>query len=243
MSLTVDIDLNLLSGQMERFVRELGADGPTVVKDTGRLLLLQLIKITPPKTLKQGRAAIKRDLINALGNVDERKIRMPALKDALRKGDVAATNAILRNLKKSALGNLHAMTFAENLHTGRRNARGRVRRSTGVLALPPAAARAYMTRVQKRSGQAKGAWVPALRVVGGTAPAWITRHGGRFGDVADVHLGPVEDDARLTVINSARGVRSIDQGAVSKSIRIREQAMKTRISTLLRLRAQQNNLA
>ena len=243
MSLTIDLDLNLLSEQMERYVHELGMDGPTVVKTQARLLLETLIRICPPHSLKQGRAAIARDLKNALGRINERIIRMPALQEALLRGDVAAVNAITARLPRSSLGGLHAQTFSKSLHTDRRNARGRVKRSQGILALTPAAARKYVKEVQSRSGQAKGAFIPALHAVGGKAASWIERHQGKFGAVDDVHLGAGELDPRLTVINRARGMRALDDADVSKTIRFRERAMKTNIERLLKVRAQQTGLA
>jgi hypothetical protein len=241
--LTLDLDLALLSGQIERYVRDLGMDGPTVVKNTARLLLLQLIKLTPPKSLKQGRAAIARDLRNALGLIDERKIKREDLRTALKSGDAVAVNAILRRVRKGPLDGLHAQTFSKELHTGKRNSRGRVRSRQGILAVTPARARKYLKEVQSRSGQAKGAFVPALKVVGGKAPGWVERHQGKFGDVSDVHLGAGEKDPRITAINSARGIRSLDQSDVSKAIRFRGAAMSKNISNLLRVRAKQHNLA
>lgn len=263
--LTIDLDLNLLSEQMERYVHELGMDGPTVVKTQTRLLLETLIRICPPHSLKQGRAAIKRDIKNALGLFNDLKYLgeartvtkaakgrgvstfslspMAALTVAARRGDTAAVNAILRHLPKSNLSRFTGVTFTESLHTGRRNARGRVRRSTGILALTPTQARNYLKQVQGRSGQAKGAFVPALHAVGGKAASWIERHQGKHGDVDDVHLGAGELDPRLTVINQARGIRSLDDRDVSKTIRFREAAMKTHISKLLELRAKETNLA
>ena len=168
---------------------------------------------------------------------------MAALTVAARKGDVVAVNAILRHLPKSTtLNRFTATAFNKGLHTSKQNARGRVRRSQGVLALTPAEARRYLKDVQSRSGQAKGAFIPALHAVGGQAAGWIERHGGKYGDVADVHLGEIEDDPRITIINQARGIRALDDKDVSKTIRFRAQAMKTHISTLLKLRAKENNL-
>jgi hypothetical protein len=243
MSLTIDLDLVKLSEEMQRYVTELGHDGPTVVITQGRLLLETLIRITPPHSLKEGRAAIARDLRRALGLLNERTIRNDSLRKALRSGDVATVNAILERLRnKSPLGTFRAETFRKELHTGQRNARGRVARKTGTLALTPAAARKYLKEVQGRSGQAKGAFAPALHAVGGKASGWIEKHGGKYGDVSDVHLQPGEMDPRLTAINSARGIASLDDRDIGKAITLRGRAMLTHIDKLLELRARQTNL-
>lgn len=262
--LTLDLDMNLLSGQMERFVEELGMDGPTVVRTQGRLLIETLIRITPPHTLSQGRKAVARDVRNALGLFNDAKygaqtrvakVRaksggysvhslspMAALTIAMRKGDIPAANAILRNLRGGPLKNFQAATFSKGLHTGVRNARGRVTRSQRIFAATPAAARARLRKVQALVGQAKGAFLPALHAVGGSAPGWIERQGGKFGAVEDVQLDPGQLDPRLTVINNARGMRALDQRDVDKTLRLRERAMKTHIAKLLELRAKENHL-
>jgi hypothetical protein len=239
---TIDLDMNTLSRQMERYVRELGQDGPTVVKTQARLLLQTLIRITPPHSLKEGRAAVARDVRRALGLIDERKIKVPWIATALKDGEIQVVNAWLKNLPSSSpLRGFTARAYGKELHTGQRNTRGHVRRSQHIIALPPSAARKRLRDVQKRVGQAKGAFMPAYHLVGGSAAGWIERRG-KYGGVTDVDLKP-GPDPRLTIINNARGMRSLDERAVSRTIMIREEAMGKHIAKQHEIRARENNLA
>lgn len=258
MDLTVDLELNEVIRQIDRYIHGLGMDGPTVVKDQTRLLLKQLMDdATPPDSLAQGRTAIAGDLRKIFFPFNNRNWRLVIdRKGAFRIFPIAHK----RNRRgASVTDELTALPFSamKAWHYGRLNSRGRVKGTTpgnlvgrkksdvakmGLVKLSDF--RKYRASVQKRVGKAKAGFVPGYQAVGGTGvKSWVARHNGADGSVPDKHLDPGELDPRITIINATRGARGIRADVLARSLSYRAAAMKTHISKLLSLRAKEAGLA
>lgn len=261
MDLTVDLELNEVIRQIDRYIRELGMDGPTVVKTQTRLLLKQIMDdATPPDDLAQGRDRIAGDLRKVFVAIDPSKWRV--IEDDAGKLRIVPvrfrTTASGKQRRVKSAIELRYLSYdgMKNFHYARMNSRGRVpgrvpasivgRRNGDVAKLglvKMSDFRKYRASVQKRVGKAKAGWRPGAAAVGGSAgPSWVARQSNPEGSVNDVALSPGELDPRITVINAARGVPGIRRDVLATSLRYRAAAMKTHIKKLLDLAARQNGL-
>lgn len=144
MSLTIDMDLALLSHQIQRAVKEIGADTSAETKRQARLLTETFIRITPPHSLKQGRAAIKRD--------GRKKGARPCrrIEDHQQEFQEGAAigrhrrSAILPRIQTGPLRGFTATGFSKDLHTSKRNRRGRVTKSQCIISLPLRQTKQYL---------------------------------------------------------------------------------------------------
>jgi hypothetical protein len=179
-----------LEKAIKRYVNELGLSLPSIVKQTFRLIIQDAVKFTPPKTQAQGRKAVARDISNSMFLIDYRKIQnFPNLREAARKKDVSAVQAIIRNMRNGNWDKLTVKPFDESLHTSARDRRGRVRRKPRVAVLDGTAHRAYVRKIQGHVGWTKKGWGPSAAVAGITLPGWVMRHAGADGSVKDnTHL-------------------------------------------------------
>ena len=83
MSLSVKIDTVRYRNDLNQFVEKLNADAQILLKEEMRLLLRDISRLTPPKTLAQGRKAVAGDVSRAVGSLDPEKIKWPEMKKAV----------------------------------------------------------------------------------------------------------------------------------------------------------------
>jgi hypothetical protein len=184
----VNISIQVNTGRLEDALHLLAKQARVapgvVIKEETKAIAQQIIRITPPRNLAQGRKAVAGDVNRIVYAPDAENVKWPPLKQAIQKRDVAKAAALFANKREPRFTFTSSQAEIRAQHERMRTRRGRV--SKGVkpnLAAFPREAGRYLRDVQSRVGWAKGSWVRALQSAGGTAPSWISRHSAKSGSV------------------------------------------------------------
>lgn len=180
MSIRVQFDVVRYRNDLNGFVYKLGADSTQLLKEEMRLLLRDIERLTPPKTLAQGRKAIAGDLSRVAAPLDSSKIRFGPLSRAVAKKDQEAIKSITENMKRGFFkGRRFLATVGElkDAHLAARNSRGRVRNDQRNMALV-GVWKKYTKEVQDRVAYTRAGWLAAAYGVGLQMSSWVTRHAG-----------------------------------------------------------------
>ena len=128
MDLSVDLELNRVVSNLDRYVHELGMDAVEVVKTQTRLLTKQLVDhAMPPDSQAQGRTAIAQDLRKVFFPINEKKFRIVVNRQGIvrivgkGKGAKGRVADVAPELTMTFFGAM------KGIHYARLNARGRVR--------------------------------------------------------------------------------------------------------------------
>jgi hypothetical protein len=214
------------------------------------------VKLTPPHGLSQGLRALAGDMRKLFLQIDSKVWRVIVDQKGLLRVYPIHRKANRRGAKVTDRVKLMGFEQMKAFHYARLNGRGRVtgtridnlvgRKKSDIAQVglvSRASYRKYKAQAGKRIGKAKAGFIPAMAAVGGRIPgSWITRHGAPEGEAADVHLADGEHDARLTVINRARGIQHLSSSSIATAIRYRGNAMEKHVDKLLELRAAEANL-
>jgi len=150
-----------------------------VLREEARLFAQQIVKLTPPQSLAQGRGAVARDFFKAVGVLDSKsfgratqEVREP-MRELIRRKDNETLQQALNDMDNRGWV---VKRFDPTDHTGRRNRYGRVSKKSFVMTTDAAPARRHLRKMQSAVGWAKGAQVAAIRATGGSVPSWYGRH-------------------------------------------------------------------
>lgn len=216
-----------------------GGDASTIIQDQARLLLKQVIKFTPPKSLAQGRRAVARDINKAATPYIDNHIQNPILRQ--RWADITGdenwtySNAELEGiLRDFGWKTARVETWHPSLHTRVRNSRGRVGRNQNIFVLELSEWKRYVKDIQSRVGRMIAAWAATYVKLGGTVPTWIEKHlaGGVRGGIIASTLGTGTDKPSITFTNRARGIRQIER-RFADALRVRGEAITKHIKGVL----------
>ncbi len=236
--ISIRVDTSVLDHKLDQLRSALvGAgrpgDAATILQDESRKLVKQVMGITPPKSLAQGRAAVERDIHRAETPFSTEGYK-GKLKDRLDKlaaaGDVAAINAILKNIKGRS-ANWRVMNFSRELHQTARGSRGRVISVKNIFVLQVRELAKYVKSIQARVGLRKSGWLPALTVLGGRAPAWVARHVSNAPGTAALQLTGMMPG--ITISSHAAGVGE-DRRLIQYAVNVRAKAMASRARMLVK---------
>lgn len=230
MSATVTIDTSGLEAQLRSLRNALGADARFIIKDEGRMLLLQCIKLTAAKTKKIGEASVARTLERVFNPWDISAIKDPKFQKEFRKikdDQIEATKLFQR------ITGTHkeVKPFSKEFHRANVSQRG-TSRKTNVVTLDVRAFKAYQKETQSHVGRMKAAWLPALAACGGEIKTpFVTRH------PLSMVKGTVQnnmdsDSPSMEVRNFARGVGRY-AGVVKSAVNIRAKKIKERVRLIL----------
>ena len=160
----ITVDVNGFRRQVQRFAADWGLEARDVMLLQMHLWLQDLLKMTPPKTLAQGRKAVERDLKKLFIPTRDRGV-LEFFKDEFSGG------VLPPSVMFNASGNEPQM---RNFHKRFQGRDGRVKYRKGVVKrigdidfvngqyVPQAAFNKYKTGIQKHVGQLKAGWVPAI---------------------------------------------------------------------------------
>lgn len=231
MNLSIEVDTASLENKLYLLAKEARVTPAQVIKEEARLVTENIIRLTPPKTNAQGRAAVKKDFSKAVGILDSDSFgrakqdireRMRAL--IKRKDNVAIQEAMRKMDGRPWI----VKPFFPSDHTTRRNKRGRVTQKSFVSTTDAGKAKKYLRELLGRVGWAKGAWVAALIATGGRAPNWYGRHASASGyALANFGENP-------SVSATARNIKIPNyQRMVSAAVRTRERITQRKIDRLI----------
>lgn len=164
-----------LTASLERLRGIVRTDSEDVIRQQGRLLFTSVMKLTPPKTLAQGRAAVKRDVEKTVRPLTASKLHSQSVRDWYNrvKGDKNSEDwakFVATVFGPSAV----VVPFSPELHQKNRDRRGRAK-PTHYVTLQVSKEAKYIRERQQLVGSGKGGWVAAIKALGGSAPAWATR--------------------------------------------------------------------
>lgn len=221
-----------------RYVEELGFTFPQAVRQSSRLLAAELMKFTAPRSQAQGRAAVKRDIGRAMWLLDPDKIHNDVLATAVRDEEFDVVAAFIANLTKrhsdSTLMRFRLKHFSPDLHQSKRNSRGRVAKSQGVMVLERREYNRYVKATQKHVGSAKFGWAISGRELGVSIPAWIAGHSETQGDF---HQDLNPQNPRVVMTNKSPGNTSITPAFIQRMVNRRTDAMNRDVRQILDGRA------
>jgi hypothetical protein len=240
-----DRSLALYSAALNKSMRE-------ALFEEWPLLVRKVMDFTPPfKTgggtgssdLSVGRAAVNRDIRKTMRPFDPSS-KSKQLKKIVEEKNLAAYNIIAGRVKKGPMVGTRAIHFSKDVHRSQRNARGRVGadRKQVVLGSDSGVLQEYIAHMQDAVGIAKAGWLPALLLVGGSAPGYVAKHGTGHGAYIDDHAN--ELDPSITAINRTPwAVRKDEaQRIIGYALASRARAIESKVRTKLRLAAKEAKL-
>lgn len=235
-NLGIDVEMVDLERAIQRYVNELGLELPKIVKQTFRLLMKDVMDITAPKNLAQGRKAVARDINRAVYLIDYTKIKAKLLRQAVQDREYDVVKAIFSRKKMGDWKKISQLVpFDPSLHANARDARGRVRRWKGVATLDRQAHSKYVRQTQKHVGYSRSGWAPGARLAGSSVPSWVGRHGTPPGR-ASSQLAQTERPS-ITAIHQGKTTNSIPRGKIQGAIARRAKTMNKDVDQVLRGRA------
>lgn len=186
--------LTVRSEEFERAMRMLesdltGGDRQAFVEDEAGRIVKLAVRLTAPKTRKQGRGAVERDVDKVVRGYAPDFVRF--LSDAFGETDIDET------LRNKAGGTYRVQideistdaARIEAFHQSKRDKRGRVKSrgsrargdARGAIVTTKRLKREYLRKLWARVGVAKAGWLPSARALGVKLPAWVSRHSGSLG--------------------------------------------------------------
>jgi hypothetical protein len=183
MEIRLKLDSLQYRAAVARLIAEKRADAKLLLDEEARLLVRDLVAVTPPHTKREGERSVEVNLRRAFNPLDPKKFSAKLIATLIRKRDVGGLNAIFARAKGKFAG-MRIVEFFQMraIHKRLTNSRGRVSKA-GYPVLPQDFA-AYLKRVQASVGWAKAGWMAAAQRLGLSLPAYITRHSGRLGSVS-----------------------------------------------------------
>lgn len=238
-SFLTSVDTALFDRAQLRYVEELGLEFPQVVRRTARLTNEELLRLTAPKTLAQGRAAVRRDIGRAMWLLDASKVHNEILATAIRDGEFDVVQAFVANLRRRGQGSgelgRHSLRhFSRDLHQRVRDSRGRVRRSKGIMVIEKREYEAYVREVQGHVGSLKFGWAISGQQLGVSIPAWVLGHSSSLGEFSQ-DLNPKNPSVSMT--NNAPGVDNLGAGFIQSIVDKRTKTMNRDVDQILAGRA------
>jgi hypothetical protein len=219
--MTIDIDTSRANQLLDRLAHELGKGAVDAVKEEARLLSLELIRRTPPKSQAQGEKAIGRDLSKLFTSIDTGFLDRIGSEYGTKNISHWITMADGRRVQLQwDVLDPEGRGMAQ-YHEQSRNAHGRIPRTFTKGSQPGTQVwrsryvvtkqdfASYLKIVQGRVGIEKSGWQAGLTVGGGSGskdrvPNYVSRHGNQFGSVQTSFGNP--DKASVTLRNHAPGI-------------------------------------
>jgi hypothetical protein len=159
------------------------------IRDEARLLGQMLIKLTPPKSQAQGRAAVARDIGYIADGISDEFFY--SIQNRYGSHNVQTTHYTEGGGAHIFLdwGELtDDLSRLKQYHRSQRTRRGRINRGSRVqvtperwtvknaLVVPKAIKERYIKYEQDFVGAARGGWAYGTLALGGKAPSWVSRH-------------------------------------------------------------------
>lgn len=226
--LSINVDTYALENKLYLLAKAARVEPGQVIKEEARLVTQNIIQLTPPKALAQGRKRILGDMSRVVQSLDHQKIDWKPLKTAVEKKNRPAIEALLRNKRSGPRELATSIPIIQGEHLRRRNRYGRVGNGKPVYAALNNIAGKYLRDVQSRVGWAKGSWVSALVAAGGRAPNWYARHAA----VAGTAIANFGENPQFTA--TARNIKIPNfQRVADSAVRNRERVTQKKIDRVV----------
>ena len=208
------------------------------IRAEARLLGQMLIRLTPPNSQAQGRAAVKRDIGYIADGISDSFFHHMAGRHGMR--DVQQTIRTADGSAKMFVdwGEMcDDFSRLKQYHRSQRTRRGRVNRGSRIhvtperwevknaLVVPRSLKDRYVQYEQGFVGAAKGGWAVGTIALGGRAPAWVSRH-------ANATFGGFRDDTGSERPSFTFFNRSPWAGSGEEALRITRDAVRIRTENI-----------
>jgi len=241
-------DLTLDTKKFNRQLAELGdklkLDSGQLVRDETRKFATLAMRLTPPRSLAQGRKRVAADLRKIFTSVDQGFLNWLILNHGDHDIDTWITkgNGEKVHIKFDRIDS--SGTYMRGFHHRQRGSRGRalVARAKMRKGMWGAAhvvsdrqMKRYTSTVQTQVGKLKSGWTEPLKRLGANVPGWVAKHGGQ---------GDAQDNTRntnfpqYTVWNLAKGAGNYRR-EMQAALNIRSKQMAANLRRQLRERAKQ----
>jgi hypothetical protein len=231
----VSVDTSVLTATLNKYIDQLGYDSKEVLKRGMSYTSNQLNKFTPYFNRKQGLKAVLRDVRNAVSLMEAKNFKSEEVKRMIYRRKYDAFNEAAPHMFKEKIV---AKPFSEDLITSKQDARGHVRKPTGVVTFDGKAWRNALKRRQNDLFIMKKSYLPAILASGGQGGGfWMKAP--RIDGTATPRL--TDPNPTFAMENHAKGISVINR--FSKYILAKvNKSMLADIRARLKHRAQQNNL-
>jgi hypothetical protein len=226
----ITVNTRELENKLYLLAKEARVSPGQVIKEEARLITQNIIQLTAPKSLAQGRKAVKNDMENVVtilpheGGLGD---HWETVNRIARAGNVPALQKVLGGWKGSPEFTTSSAPIKPE-HLRKRTKYGRVKSRARLFAFARTV-NGYLRTVQKNVGWAKGAWVSALIATGGRAPNWYGKHAAVAGDVSFSWGENPYIHARAKSIK----IPNYQQRTVDAAVRNRERVTQTKINRLI----------
>lgn len=219
MSLKFDIDDRNFQNALARYKVACQKDWQFVVKQQARRGGEKLVKFTPPKTAGIGKKHVASDIGKVFADLGGTKWENESLDKMWRAGNFEGVKAAFS--KHPDKSNLPILQYdriflkpVRNIHKSAISRSGRVPKNwkTRYAVAGKGELKNYIRIFQSHVGTAKSGWLAALSKLGGKAPAFVAKHGTKFGGYIDGNKG---DNPFFILINR---VSTFPRGQTPKRI-------------------------
>jgi len=194
-------------------------DWQFVIKQQSRRVGEKLVKFTPPKTSGIGKRNVARDIGKVFADLSNTKWESKSLDKMWKAGDFEGVKkALSSHPEKDSLPIFQYKRIFQapirNIHKSAISSSGRVPKNwhTQYAVAGKGELKKYIKIFQSHVGVAKSGWLAALNKLGGKAPAFVARHGTKFGAYIDGNKG---DNPFFQLINN---VTTFPRGQAPKRI-------------------------
>jgi hypothetical protein len=215
-------------GQLVAHTRKAPAE---VIRQQARLLFQEVERRTPPKTLAQGRARVKKDVETTVKPLSPKKLRKPSVRawyERVREQEGEPLQKFMETIfgKRSVV-----VPFSPALHMQNRDKRGRAI-PTPYVTKDVRKEEAYIAKRRMMIGRARGGWAGAVEALGGSVAAWVSKWK-RKGAFADKLNSMV--NAHLVGTNMSEWAEGGDEDRIiSSAMMIRSRKMLQNIENQIR---------
>lgn len=194
-------------------------DWQFVIKQQSRIVGEKLVKFTPPKTSGIGKKNVVRDIGKVFADLGNTKWEDKSLDKMWKAGNFEGVKkALSTHPSKETLPIFQYEKIFKKpiraIHKAAIGRSGRVPKSfkTRYAVAGKGELKKYIKIFQAHVGIAKSGWLAALNKLGGKAPAFVSKHGTKFGAYVDRNYG---DNPFFELINN---VTTFPRGQTPKRI-------------------------
>jgi hypothetical protein len=221
--ISFEVDTRGWALAIDEYARGVKVSSEKVLRSQAKRFVELVIKLTPPRTLGQGRKAVKRDLGRAVFLLLPEKLWDPIIRRLVEKRMHKGLQAFFDQLPPRAAGIFRRRQVVPGgdiprVHRINRDRRGRVHKDQRNATPDKAQWNRELRLRQRNVGLAKAGWLPAALALGATIPGWIRRHRPRYGAV-DIQQGAKFQIVMTSHCNYIPGYDRVVRFALNSRIR------------------------
>ena len=215
-------DLQVLGTETKRGLLE------TLMQE-GRLLSRLLVKLTPPKRKSQGIRNVKADINRAIRPLEPKNFSADWIKRMIKAHDARKLETYFhRDSQSGPMSRYKIVTFHRRYHLQARNKARRVPKNQFIATPDHREQKAYVRKIQRTVGRAKGGWVKGAELFKAKPAQWVRKHKDQ-GRVIDKRRDAKRPSVRLINESSWAGT-SHAQRVTDTAVKSRRRAMLIRVS-------------